>query len=116
MKCLLLLPLALLAAPLAAADPALPKFDSSVIGVPPLSLAELDQRLTGTKPPTLSLAPRPTPALATVAAASRPAVMISRMPILRPDPAVDYPMTVKVPDPAIDPKMIIRDPGIASVK
>lgn len=116
MKCLRLLSLALLVSPLSAADPALPKFDSSAIGVPPLSLAEIDQRLTGIKSPTLSLAPRPTPPLATVPAVSRPATLISRMPILRPDPSVNYAMIVKVPDPAIDHTMIIRDPGIESVK
>lgn len=116
MKCLLLLPLALLASPLSAAEPALPKFDSSAIGVPPLSLAEIDQRLNGINPPTLGLAPRPTPALATVPAASRAATTISRMPILRPDPSVNYAMIVKVPDPAIDATLIIREPTIESVK
>lgn len=116
MKCPRLLPLALLVCLSWAAEPALPKFDSSAIGVPPLSLAEIDRRLHGITPPTLGLAPRPTPALSTVAADSRPSSTISRMPILRPNPSVDHAMIVKVPDSAIDPKMIIRDPRIESVR
>lgn len=116
MKRLLLLPFAMLAAPPGAAAPALPKFDSSAIGVPPLSLAEVDRRLHGIKPPTLSLAPRPTPALAAAPTRPRPDSAVSRMPIVRPDPAVNYAMIVKAPDPAIDHTLIIREPGIESVK
>lgn len=116
MKRLLLLPLVSLVSPLWAAEPALPKFDSSAIGVPPLSLAGIDRRLDGIMPPTFDLAPRPTPTLATRLPPSRSVAPISRMPILRPDPSVNYAMIEHVPDPAIAYKLIIRDPGIEPVK
>lgn len=116
MKCPRFLPFALLASSLGAADPALPTFDSSAIGVPPLSLTEIDRRLNGIKPPTFALAPRPAPALATVAADARPASLISRMPILRPDPSVNYALIVKIPDPALDHKLIVREPRVELAK
>jgi len=115
MRCFLLLPLALLASPLAAAESALPKFDSSAIGVPPLSLAELGRHLDRIKPPALGLAPRPTPSRA-AAPTPRPGPTLSRMPIVRPDPAIDYALIVRPPDPAIDHKLIVRAPGIESAR
>lgn len=116
MKRLLLSPLALLASPLWSAEPALPKFDSSVIGVPPLSLAGIDRRLDGIMPPASGPAPRPTPALVASPTTARPASPISRMPILRPDPSVNYAMIVQIPESAIDHKLIVREPAIESVK
>lgn len=96
--------LALVASALRAADPAPPEFNSKPHSLPPLSLKEILNEPKPVQPPQLRLAePRPT-----LPSTSSRVTRDSGMPILRPDPKVDYKMVVKAPDPAIDFKMIVR--------
>lgn len=108
---LLVLPLAATALVGHAAD--LPEFKSNLPGVPSLSLKDVTQPPgTGGPVPMFGLVEaRPT--------LPRPntAPRISRengMPVLRPNPDVDYKLIVKAPDPAVDFKMIVRSPDAAS--
>jgi hypothetical protein len=98
-----------------AAEPALPEFNSTTIGHPPLSLNEIAKGGT-TKPsyqlqsPSWSAA-----ALAARSAAQRKVSRANGMPILEPDPTVDYKLRVKAPDPSVDFKLAIKSPEPAPV-
>jgi hypothetical protein len=105
---LLILPLAL-AASIARADAsALPEFNSKLAEHPPLSLKELIKQPPPANSPHVGLVePRPT------LSRSAPPPRVTRdsgMPILQPDPTVDYKMLVKAPDPTIDFKLIVKSP------
>ena len=108
----LVLPLALAISAVRAADPALPEFHSKTLELPSLSLKEILNELAPAKPPQARLV-QPRPTLPT------PEPRVTRdsgMPILRPDPKVDYKMIVKAPDPAMDYKMIVRSPDTEAAK
>jgi hypothetical protein len=89
-----------------AADPVLPDFNSNAIGHPPLSLRDIARDAPARKgdfnPPLSSTGPaRPRPA--------RPKVTYeSGMPIVEPNPNVQYKMVMKAPDPQTDFKMIVK--------
>ena len=103
---LLVLPLALAASAVRAADPVLPEFNAKTLELPSLSLKEILNELAPVKPPQARLV-QPRPTLPT----TEPRVTRdSGMPVLRPDPKIDYKMIVKAPDPAVDFKMIVRSP------
>ncbi len=116
MKIRLLACLVLLPALLPAGEPALPDFSSKSIGLPPLSLADLSRGTVTLGLPFSGAAPtRPGPPTA-ARAPSRHVNRASGMPILEPDPAVDYKLVVKAPDPSVDHKLIIRDPTPAAAR
>lgn len=108
---------ALALAPLRGADVPLPDFNSGVIGHPPLSLSESLKNRSGPmsfggfarrglldkEHPTAAQIMRTQPRLT-------PKAVPGQMPILEPNPNIDYKIVLKEPDPTIDFKMIIR-PG-----
>ena len=88
--------------------PNIPEFNSKTLGHPPLSLGEITKDATSTKPYQFF---GHTPPRAVEPAALRAEPRVNRqsgMPILAPNPAVDYALIVKAPDPAIDFKMIVK--------
>ncbi len=108
MKRSLLFPLAVLAASLSPAPAALPEFNSTAIGVPPLALAQQPTKA----PPASPLLAAPD-RVTVYAAPARVLAQDCGMPILLPNPNVDHAMIVKTPNPAIDYKMIVRSPARA---
>jgi hypothetical protein len=108
---LLILPFVLSASLLHAADSALPEFNSKLSGHPPLSLNEIIKQPMPAKPPHVDLL-EPRPTLSRSAPESR-VTRDSGMPILQPDPKVDYKMIVKAPDPTVDFKLIVKSPELA---
>jgi hypothetical protein len=123
--------LALAAAPLFGADAPLPDFNSTTIGHPPLSLSEVGK--PSAKPhsfsstlPTLDeltrdgfLTPGKRPALPRASAPRfAPKSGPWNMPVLAPNPDIDYKIVVKAPDPRIDFKMLVQPPvsDVASAK
>jgi hypothetical protein len=96
----------------------LPKFDSNVIGHPPLSLSEKLNTLprtfdhSGRNPDNFSNGlldsfTRPTRArIAPPAPRFTPKTGPWKMPILEPNPNVDHKIVLKEPDPNLDPKMV----------
>lgn len=92
-------PAALCAAP----DPAKLKFSSEPLTLPPLSLAdEMKRPVTPSMP--LFSAPRPAAKAPPRPAPAKPAR--PRLPIIEPNPDIDFKMVVVIPDPNIDPKMV----------
>jgi hypothetical protein len=114
------------------------EFGDAQIGIPPLSLGESARSALAPKSfkfmatfpsfssgepsaaPGPTLLPRTTPRLADIAAAAatRKSRLSpnSRMPILDPNPAVDYRMKVHAPDPTIDFKLVINTAGDPEAK
>jgi hypothetical protein len=92
-----------------AADPVLPEFNSKTIGHPPLLLGDSTGNPTAPFQFGSLLTPRPT--LAKAMPAPPKVARGSGMPILEPNPAIDFKMMVKAPDPTIDFKMIVKSPA-----
>jgi hypothetical protein len=117
--------LALAAVPLLGADAALPEFNSKINERPPLSLSESAKQapkphsFSGTVPtldeltrdgfpgadkrPTIPRKPTP-PRFA-------PKSAPGSMPIIEPNPDIDYKIVLKTPDPSVDFKMLIKPSG-----
>ena len=117
MKTRVLLPLVLLLPAVRAAELPLPEFSSKSIGVPPLSLADITNGAAGGKVSGFGLTSPPI-TRATVGLDRPKASRIDRasgMPILQPDPSVDYKMLAKAPDPSVDFKIVVKDPSPAAV-
>lgn len=90
---------------LATPNPDVLRFNSEVIGHPPLSLADVIGSAT-TAPKPLQFGSPSTPAPRPVAARPaprRPAP--SKMPVVEPDPNVDFKIAIARPDPNIDFKI-----------
>jgi len=119
------LPLAMVfaAATLQGADTALPEFNSSAIGHPPLSLRESAK--IPAKPSTFAaalpklddlgrdglLGANPRSAIARIEPSKprfAPKSGSWNMPILEPNPGIDHKIVLKEPDPTIDFKMLIK--------
>ena len=106
------------------ADIALPEFNSSAIGHPPLSLSE-SAKLKTNKPPTFAatlptfddlrsgglLGANKLPSIAHMMPAKPRFAPHSgpwNMPILETNPQIDHKIVLKEPDPTIDFKMLIK--------
>ena len=96
------------------AEPPLPEFTSNTIGHPPLSLGELGKGTVnpmrfGPRLPSFGENARPASArIVPSAPRFAPKSGPWKMPILEPDPNIDYKIVLKEPDPTIDFKMLIR--------
>ena len=115
MKTLFLVPFVFVAPALRADSLPLPEFNSKSIGLPPLSLTDISKGAAGSKTFSTQMTPPRTalPVLSYAPSTTRRIDRTSGMPILTPNPDVDYKMIVKSPDPSIDFKMIARDPSTA---
>ena len=113
MKTLFLVPLVFVTPALRAENLPLPEFNSKSIDLPPLSLADISKGAAGPKTFSMQMTPPRSvlPVLSYAPSTSRRVDRASGMPILTPNPDVDYKMIVKSPEPSTDFKMIVRDPS-----
>jgi hypothetical protein len=108
------------------ADAPLPEFNSNLSGVPPLSLGEMGKGAVkpmpfGEKIPSFCEPPadgllgnHARPSIARGVPSNPPRFTQKsapgNMPILEPNPNIDYRIVLKEPDPTVDFKMLIRPP------
>jgi hypothetical protein len=115
------------AAMLHGAETALPEFNTSTIGVPPLSLSEAAKVIT--KKPSTFAAKLPTfddarsggllganqrASIADIPRAQSriaPKAGLWNMPVLTPNPNIDHKIVLQEPDPRVDFKMLVKPPG-----
>ena len=91
--------------------PDLPVFNLKTLGLPSLSLNDILHGSVSTKSQSFSSLLDPRPTLRSLAPSTPRVNRDQRMPVLQPDPKVDFKMVVKVPDESVDYKMIVRTPG-----
>lgn len=113
----------LVATALRGADVTMPRFNSNDIGHPPLSLSDVGRTPTPSLPfgqsaatldhlaPDGLLGQNPRPSIAKLTPPAPRFLQKSgpgKMPILEPNPSIDYKLALKQPDPAIDFKMRVK--------